>query len=447
MRMLSINSCLRSAGLLLLAAAPALTAADTPPTFYRDVLPILQDRCQTCHRPGEVGPMPLRTFEEARPYAKAIKAAVLAKKMPPWFADPSVGHFSNDNSLPAREIATLTAWADANAPAGDAKDAPAPRAFAQGWSIGDPGKGPDMVIEMPEAYPVPARGTIEYTYVIIPTGFKEDRWVAATEFRPDQRAVMHHAVVFVRPPQSKWLRQYPVGKAFVPQEQLKTEPNPKNPAATTDAGAGFVESPIATYVPGRNETPLPKGYGYLIPAGSDIVLQLHYTTNGKAVEDKSRMGLVFAKGPVAKRVLRIPVGDDQFVIPAGAPNHPVSSALTMGVDGELVDLYPHMHFRGKAMNFSVKYPTGEQQELLRVPKYDFNWQMIYQLAEPLKLPKGTVMRADAWFDNSPNNKYNPDPAKEVRWGDQSWEEMMVGFYDVAVPANADLRRVIGRSAQ
>jgi len=421
---------------ILLLFGGRLAGAEPNVTFYRDVLGILQERCQGCHRPGEIGPMPLRSFNDVRPWAKAIKEAVISRRMPPWYADRAVGDFHNNPSLSQKEIDTLAAWVDSGAAEGDSKDAPPPRVFVDGWNIGNP----DLIVETPKAYEVPASGTIEYTYIIVPTGFHEDRWVSGAELRPSNRAVVHHASVFVRPPESTWLRQYPVGEFFVPQEQIRTATTPR-PAATTNAGAGPLNRSIAGYVPGRPERTLPPGYAMLVPAGSDLVFQLHYTANGKGATDQSRVGFVFAKTPTQKRVLSFSAFEDRFVIPPGAAAYPVSGSGVLAVDAELIEVYPHMHLRGKSMTLTAVYPTGTREELLRVPKYDFNWQLLYQLSEPKRLPKGTLLTADGVFDNSPNNRYNPNPGTEVRWGDQSWEEMMAGFFVVAVPISTDPRTV------
>jgi hypothetical protein len=413
-----------------------LAAQQPQVTFYRDVIGILQQRCQGCHRPGEIGPMPLRTFEEVRPWSKAIKQAVILRRMPPWDADRTVGKFHNDPSLSQKEIDTLVAWADGGAIAGDPKDAPSPRTFVEGWNIGNP----DLIVEMPKSYDVPASGTIEYTYIVVPTGFQQDRWITGAEYRPGNRTVVHHSTVFVRPPESTWLRKYPVGEFFVPQEQIRTPATPR-PAATTNAGAGALNTRIAGYVPGRPERTLPPGYGMLIPAGSDLVFQLHYTANGKPSSDRSRVGFVFSKTPPQKRVLSFSAFNDSFEIPPGAPNYAVSGTGVLGVDAELIEVYPHMHLRGKSMTLSAVYPTGEREDLLRVPKYDFKWQLLYEFNEPKRLSKGTRLNADGSFDNSANNPYNPDPKAAVRWGDQSWDEMMAGFFVVAVPVSTDPRMI------
>ena len=419
------------------AALNALDAAEAPSaTFYRDVLPILQERCQSCHRAGEIGPMPLGTYTETRPWAKAIRQAVVTRKMPPWNADGPHGKFRNDPSLSQAQIDTLVAWVDGGALEGDAKDAPPARTFTEGWTIGTP----DAIFDMPKAYDVPAAGTIEYTYVIVPSGFKEDRWMSSAEVRPGNRAVVHHANVYVREPGSKWLREYPYGEAFVPHEKTVRA----GEGGSSSAGAGIEEQMIAGYIPGRPARQVPPGYGMLVPAGSDLVFQMHYTTNGKAVRDRTKVGFVFAKQPPAKRVIRVQASNAKFVIPPGAASYPVSGTAQLGVECELIDAYPHMHFRGQSMTLSATYPTGEREQLLRVPRYDFNWQLVYEMGQPKLLPTGTLLRADATFDNSPNNRFNPDPKAEVRWGDQTWEEMMVGFFDVAIPLKTDLEKVLAK---
>jgi Cytochrome C oxidase, cbb3-type, subunit III len=420
-----------SAALNVLDAAEARSA-----TFYRDVLPILQDHCQSCHRAGEIGPMPLGTYTETRPWAKAIRQGVVTRKMPPWNADGPHDKFRNDPSLSQAQIDTLVAWVDGGALEGDAKDAPPARTFTEGWTIGTP----DAIFDMPKAYDIPAAGTIEYTYVIVPSGFKEDRWMTSAEVRPGNRAVVHHANVYVREPGSKWLREYPYGEAFVPHEKTVRA----GEGGSSSAGAGIEEQMIAGYIPGRPARQVPPGYGMLVPAGSDLVFQMHYTTNGKAVRDRTKVGFVFAKQPPAKRVIRVQASNAKFVIPPGAASYPVSGTAQLGVECELIDAYPHMHFRGQSMTLSATYPTGEREQLLRVPRYDFNWQLVYEMGRPKLLPTGTLLRADATFDNSPNNRFNPDPTAEVRWGDQTWEEMMVGFFDVAIPLKTDLEKVLAK---
>jgi hypothetical protein len=399
-------------------------AADAPVTFNKDVLPILQRECQTCHRPGEIGPMPLLTYQGTRPWAKAIKSAVLSRKMPPWFADPAHGQFANDRSLSPADLKILVDWADAGAPEGDAKDRPAPVRWVDGWNIPQP----DLVVQMPVEYQVPASGTVEYTYIIVPTGFKEDKWVQAMEVRPSNRAVVHHANIYIRRPGSPWLRRYPAGVAFVPDEQ-------KN---SSTAGAPLLDENVAGFTPGKQTVILTPGEAKLIPAGSDIVFQIHYTPNGKAVKDRTSIGFVFAKTPPEKRVARIYAANTTFTIPPGATDYRVEASVTLQAESLLVSLKPHMHLRGKSMEFRAVYPTGEKEILLSVPRYDFNWQLEFIMAQPKVLPKGTRLEVTAAFDNSMNNPYNPDPAKEVRWGDQTWQEMAIGYFEVGFSPKLDL---------
>lgn len=416
--------------LLLCASAAATLASAAEVTFYKDVLPVLQKNCQECHRPGEAAPMALITYADARPWAKALKQAVLRGSMPPWYADSKHGKFVNERRLTAADIEVLSAWADTGAKPGSAKDAPAPRQFVSGWNIGQP----DRVIAMPRAFAVPAQGTIEYQYVIIPTGFTQDTWVEKAEVRPGNRAVNHHIIAFIRPPGSKWFASEKPNEIFVPKARGERRQNNSNDESAPSVGVEL----LAGYAPGLQATEAPDGAAKLIKAGSDIVLQLHYTANGTATEDLSRIGLVFAKETPRLRHLTMNATNGKFVIPAGAPAHEVRSSITLHEDTGLIWMMPHMHLRGKDFLYTAVYPTGEREILLSVPKYDFNWQLGYRYASPKPLPKGTRIECVAHFDNSANNPANPNPASEVRWGDQSWEEMMIGWFDVAIDPKMDI---------
>ncbi|MGA2135793.1 MAG: cytochrome c [Bryobacteraceae bacterium] len=417
--------------LLCLSASAAALAATIPaqPTFYKDVLPVMQKSCQECHRPGEAAPMSFLTYKEARPWAKAIREAVITRKMPPWPADPHFGKFSNDRSLTRDEIDTLVAWADAGAREGDPADAPKPAHFVSGWGI----HKPDTVIEMPNEFSVPASGTIDYQYVVIPSGFTEDKWVQELELRPGNRQVVHHIIAFIRPPGSKWLKDAQPGIPFVP---VKEENREKRKHRRDDENSGPPEM-LVGFAPGLPPGILPAGQAKLIKAGSDIVFQLHYTANGKPGLDRSRLGLVFAKEPPKERIYTVGASNEKFEIPAGDANYQVESDITFQEPAKLVDLMPHMHLRGKDFVYTAYYPTGESEVLLRVPRYDFSWQLFYYLSEQKLLPAGTRLHCVAHFDNSPNNPANPDATQVVRWGDQSWEEMMIGFFDVAMAPNKD----------
>ena len=418
------------AGVLCSAAAFAATAPSQI-TFYKDVLPVLQKNCQGCHRPGEAAPMSFLTYDQTRPWAKAMKQAVLTKQMPPWFADPHYGKFANDRTLSQADIETLVSWADTGAKPGDAKDAPKPINWVEGWRIGKP----DMVIEMPHPFEVPASGTIDYQYIVIPTHFTEDKYVQIAEARPGNPALVHHIIAFIREPGSPWLKDAEPGVPFVPKDHVRTEnltPEQRRQQASRNGG-GFGGDFLAGYAPGVTPFILRPGEARMVKAGSDIVLQMHYTANGKPGEDQSRIGLIFAKEKPTARVLTLAAANNEFAIPPGDANYEVDAKLKLQRDVTLVDLLPHMHFRGKSFEYRITYPSGEKETLLDVPKYDFNWQLVYTLAEPKVLPAGTLIECTAHFDNSPNNKYNPDPTKTVYFGEQTWEEMMIGFFDVRVP--------------
>jgi hypothetical protein len=404
--------------------ASPVTSAISPPTFYRDVLPILQQHCQSCHRAGEIGPMPLVTYQQVRPFAKAVADSVRQRKMPPWFADPRIGHFQNDPSLSADEIRTIDSWAESNALAGDAYDAPPPRRWVSGWNI----PAPDLVVQMPKPVPIPATGDVEYTYEIVPTGFTEGKWVSMSEVRPTSRENVHHAVVYIRPPDSNWLRHAPVGVPFTASDMSDEED--RHETHTTKADI------LLVYAPGSSPDNWPIDMAKYIPAGSDLVFQMHYTTHGRATTDQAKIGLVFAKQPPAQRVLTLQLTNSNFVIPPGVDDYRVEVHGSLPNDAVLLSFFPHMHLRGKRFEYNIVRPDGSTETLLRV-NYDFYWQLSYRLAEPRPLPAGTTLQAVAWFDNSKNNPHNPDPTAAVYWGDQTYDEMMVGFFDVAVPANID----------
>jgi hypothetical protein len=412
-------------------------AAGNSPSFYRDVLPILEQRCQGCHRVGEIGPMPLVTYDEARANARLIATIVAARKMPPWFADAQVGHFSNDPSLTQREIATLVAWAKSGARAGDPRDAPAAPQFARGWIIPQP----DVVFRMPMPVAIPADGDVPYTYEIVHTGFTKGKWVSMSEIRPSSRENVHHAVVYVRPPGSDWLRHAPIGKAFTAADMTDEQDRLDTHMTTADI--------LLVYAPGSSPDNWPAGMAKFVPAGSDLVFQMHYTTHGRRTTDQTSIGLIFAKQAPKQRVLTLQLTNDTFLIPPGVPDYRVEVHGSLPQDAELLSFFPHMHLRGKRFEYNILNTDGSTQALLRV-NYDFYWQLSYRLAQPLPLKAGTILQAVAWYDNSKNNPHNPDPDSAVRWGDQTYDEMMVGFFDVAVPANVDkahyfIREICGPS--
>jgi hypothetical protein len=405
---------------ILISVASAAAWAAPGVTFHKDVEPILEDHCQECHRPGEIGPMPLLTFEQARPWAKAIKAAVLKDQMPPWPADPQYGKFSNDRSLTKAQIDTLAAWADANAPEGNKADAPKPRTWVEGWNIGKP----DAVLQMPKPVDIPAKGEVEYQYIVVPTGFTEDKWVQAVEIRPSNRTVVHHAVMFIRGPGDPWLSEAKPGVPFVPAANT--------PGERFKNTMGGYNDVLSIYTPGMVPDEWAPGQAKQIKAGSDIIFQMHYTANGKAGSDQTRIGLVFAKEPPTQRIITVAALNNAFKIPAGDGNYKVEAVSPVVNHMTMLSLFPHMHLRGKAFQYDIIYPDGKQETLLKIDQWSLNWQLNYRLEKPIDLQPGTRIKATAWWDNSPNNPANPDATKDVRWGEQSWEEMMIGFFDVAV---------------
>jgi hypothetical protein len=411
----------------LAAAAFAASAKDL--TFHKDVEPILQARCQGCHRPGEAAPMSLLTYQATRPWAKAIREAVLIRKMPPWFADPGHGSFTNNQRLSQEEIDTITAWVETGAREGNPADAPQPRTFTDGWAMGKP----DAMIEIPMDFPVPASGTVEYTYFVMPTGFTEDKWVENVEVRAGNPSVVHHVVVRVRPPGSKFLAEAKYGKPFVPAHKPWV-PIPETDQGLLEIGGGEV---AGIYVPGGGPFILKPGQARLIPAGSDITFTMHYTTNGKAATDRSRVGFQFAKQSPSERVVNMVVTNRNLRIPPREANHQVLAKVVLQADSTLLSMLPHMHLRGKTFEYRVTYPSGESETLLSVPGYNFNWQLTYYLKNPKALPKGTVLECLGRYDNSVNNPFNPNSNEEVRWGEQTWEEMFAGFLDLAIPIKMD----------
>lgn len=412
------------------AAAQALVAT---PTFYRDVLPILQQHCQSCHRAGEIGPMQLMSYAQTRPFARAIADSAAKREMPPWFADPAIGHFSNDPSLTQQEIDTLVSWANAQAPSGDPHSAPPPRQWPEGWTIPQP----DAVVRMPKPVSLPARGDIDYTYEIVPTHFTQDKWIQMSEIQPSSRANVHHAVVYVRPPNSNWLRHAPVGVPFTGADM--TDQQDREDTRFTQADI------LLVYAPGSSPDNWPEGMAKFVPAGSDLVFQMHYMAHGHATTDQSSIGIIFADHPPKQRVLTLQLTNDRFVIPPGVDDYRVEVHGSLPNEAVLLSFFPHMHLRGKRFEYNILRGGKTAEPLLRV-NYNFYWQLSYRLAEPLKLPAGTVLQAVAWYDNSKNNPHNPDPAAAVRWGDQTYDEMMVGFFDVAVRADLDKPHYFNRAS-
>jgi len=397
-----------SLGCLVLAVAgsnAASSAGNAPVTFSKDIAPILYKSCVGCHRPGEIAPMSLITYKEVRPWAKAIREKVATRQMPPWHPDPQFGKWENDLRLSQKEVDAVVSWVDSGAAEGNPKDLPAMPKLTSGWQIGEP----DMIFQMPTEFTVPAEGAVPYQHFSVPTNFKEDRYVQALEARAGNLSVVHHIVMYAR-----------------------------DPADTTGRGRGqtknfnIADGILGALSPGQTPFIAKPGQAKLIKAGSTLVFQMHYTPNGKESKDRSIVGLIFAKGPVDKIVQSKAAFDTRFAIPANADNYEVKAIFEFEEDSHIISMMPHMHVRGKDIIYRAVYPDGRSEILLSVPKYNFNWQVYYYPAKPLAAPKGTRIEAVAHYDNSTKNPLNPEPGKVVRFGEQTWDEMMNAFFDYTI---------------
>ena len=417
---------------LALASMTAVSVfANSSVTFDKDVLPILQKHCQSCHRPGEVAPMSLLTYQDARPWAKSIKSAVLTKQMPPWFSATSSHGFTNARVLKQEEIDTLVAWVDGGSVEGNKKDTPAPLKFTDGWNL-----RPDIVIDAPE-FSVPASGTLDYRFVVVKVNFPKDLWIQAAEIRPGDRQHVHHMKALVRPPGSSYMAQATPGAYMTMSEIRKASKG--GPRSDVDMEGGLMDEILAKYNPGLDVQRFDvDGAAKFIPKGSDIVFECHFTSNGKESTFRPKVGIMLADGPPQQRYFTTgELTNHKFTLPAGDSNAEVSEEVEVENAADLVWIQPHMHLRGKDYELRAIYPTGETETLLKT-NFDFNWQLGYEFAKPIVLPKGTRLIGISHFDNSANNKYNPDPTVDVHYGPQNWDEMSVGFFSVVVPANTDL---------
>lgn len=376
-------------------------------TWHGRVSRILQANCQECHRSGGIAPFPLETMEDAVSHAGMIRKVVTKGIMPPWFAEPQEGvlhsPFANDRSLTAADKADLLAWLEGGRPAGDAKDAPLPRQWPDAaWAIGKP----DAIWELPREVSVKATGKMGYVNLQVPTGLTEDRWVQSIEVLPTARAQVHHVLVFAMQPDKDGRLRVRDGNNF-----------------------------FAAYVPGSNLMQYPAGYAKRLPAGTVLHFQLHYTPTGTATTDRTRLGVVFAKAPPRYEVNVAAAGNHRILIPAGAASHTEKGVLPVAFNAQILALMPHMHVRGKSFRYDLVMPDNSRRTLLDVPRYDFNWQLLYRFAEPLTAPAGSRIEATAVFDNSTGNPANPDPTKVVRWGEQTDDEMLLGYVEYVNPAD------------
>jgi hypothetical protein len=437
-------------------------------TFAKDVARIFNRRCVECHRPGEIGPFSLTSYNEAVGWADTIGEVVREGRMPPWHADPKYGHFANDARLTGEEKKTIADWIEAGTPQGDPKDTPAAPTFAAGWRI----PKPDVVLKMSKPYKVKATGTIEYQFFVIDTGFTEDKWIQAAEVKPSCRAAVHHVLVFTQPadeplvlgpdsfnqqrgngPRGGGQRggvQAGGGQAGGGQRgggqaggQQRGGGQGRGGPRGGGRDGGFISKWLAASVPGAKPMWLPEGLAKRVPAGSRLVLQIHYTATGAPQEDQCEIGLVFADPKtVRKEVVTDMVVNPRFEIPPGDPDYKVDAERVLEQDEEVLVWMPHTHVRGIGFRYEATYPDGKKEVLLNVPQYDFNWQNSYVLAEPKLLPKGTTLHCEARYNNSSSNLANPDPAQTVRWGEQTWEEMMIGYYDRTLAAEDRIKHPV-----
>jgi mono/diheme cytochrome c family protein len=461
--------CLAIAGSLLLPASQADTTKTSSKqvTFTKDVAPILFKNCADCHRAGEAAPFSVMSYKDVRPWAKSIREKVVNREMPPWHADPHVQEFKNDRRMTPAEIETIAAWVDGGSPEGDPKDLPPAPEFADGWNIGKP----DMVITMPEEYTLDASGPDEIQYFEVDPGFKEDKYVMMAEARPGNRKIVHHLIAFVRPPKDgkpapeltpeeiKKMREEAQRDSVFYQDGTLTKVKMDAPVyddgcSLPSGGSGFKrdgsgrdegqQSLLVGFAPGMPVAKWGEGMVKKIPAGSKIIFQMHYSkAAGSVQKDRSMVGLVFAKGPMEKLVVTQPVSNNYFKIPAGAESHRVTACWKTDQDITLINSMPHMHLRGKSMEIKVFYPDGRSETVLDVPRYDFGWQTVYYYRKPIPIPKGSKFMVTAVYDNSAKNKFNPNPNVDIRWGDPTYEDMMIGWLEYTV----DLKNVKNATAQ
>jgi peroxiredoxin/mono/diheme cytochrome c family protein len=425
---------------------------DSAVTYSNQIARIFQDRCVECHRPGQIGPFALESYDDAVGWSEMIDEVVRDGRMPPWHPEPNVGHFLNDISLTKNEKELIYKWVAAGAPEGDPQDLPEPKKFAESeWMI--PG-GPDVEFHIAdEPVDVPAEGTVEYRYFVVDTNFKEDKWVKVGEALPDNRGVVHHIIVFLKPPGRALFGGRGGGDGQTSEDNLQAangetgddeKAGGQRRSGRGAAGGQATFGMLCGFAPGTRPYVLPEGMAKLVPAGSQLVFQMHYTPNGSPQKDRSSVGLKFCdpSEEIKYRVATANATNAFFKIPPGDPNYKVESERTYGGDALLISVFPHMHLRGKSFQYDLVHPDGRKETIMNMPRYDFNWQTSYVFAEPVKLSEGTTMHCTAFFDNSSENPYNPDPEIEVRWGDQTWEEMMIGWFDIAVPKDADIGQVL-----
>jgi len=378
------------------------TDAQPGVTYHNRISRIMQRDCLSCHRSGAAGPFALETYEQVAGRRAMIRYVVDQQLMPPWHAADAGGPWLNDRRLPEEDRQALLGWIEDGCAEGDPADAPLARAFAEGWSF-----DPDAVLVLDESFDVPAEGALDYRYTYLKTNFPEDKWITAVEIQPSQPQVVHHVLVFEEEPR----REDETRREFRQRWQ------------------GGVRGYFAALVPGQGATIFPEGFAKKLTAGTWLKLQLHYTPNGEAVTDRPRIALKFSDEPPAHEVRTSAVATTRFRIPPGEANHVIEAEIDLPHDVTIMSFAPHMHLRGKAFTYDVTHPDGTTQTLIDIPRYDFNWQTCYRLLEPVTLPAGSVLKVTATFDNSEDNPANPDPTRAVGFGEQTWDEMMIGYFE------------------
>jgi len=369
-------------------------------TYAKHISPLFNARCVECHRDGELAPFPLTTYDDIIGWEETICEVIEDNRMPPWFANPEHGEFKNDCRLSEEEKDMVFKWVDNGMPKGDDKDLPEPPKFAEGWRI----PKPDQVFYMrQDPFTVPAQGTIDYEHFVVDPEWDEDKYICAAEARPDNKSVVHHILVYVLPPGGR-------------------------------SRGGGLENILVGYAPGSTPVELEEGVALKVEAGSKLLFQMHYTPNGYVQKDRSYAGVKFVDEEKVNKLIsgRVAI-QERLLIPPNKANHTVKADSAISRDEMLLSMTPHMHLRGAAFKYEAEYPDGTREVLLDVPEYDFNWQLKYILKEPKLLPRGTTVQCTAVYNNSESNPVNPNPDKTVTWGDQSWEEMMIGFFDTIPP--------------
>jgi hypothetical protein len=426
-------------GVVLARQPKSLAARNADPTFAEDVAPILYKNCTTCHHPGGLGPFSLLDYEGAKAKTDEMHDAVEARYMPPWHAEGPHGVFRNDRRLSDADRQTILRWIEAGAKPGDLSKLPPKPEYPAAWAMGTP----DAIVTMPVEFTVPASGTVEYQYFEMPTNFTEDKWVQAIEIMPGAREVVHHVLVYAKvPPVPGAVPAAPVPRPagtpapqplFIRNRAHALPPEPPR-LDTLHAPPRQLGALIASLAPGMTVMEFPQGTAMRVRAGTVLTFQMHYTAHGHEMKDRTALAFRFAKEMPAEEIFASQFTNGSFTIPAGAKDVAVPAELGIGQPVRIWGLLPHTHLRGTRWQYKVEKPDSTSEVILDVPHYDFKWQTYYMFATPLELPAGAKISSMAWYDNSASNKSNPDPTKDVKWGDQTWEEMQYTGFLYSVPS-------------